>query len=305
MNELTPAGRAGPAPELPLTPEECLAFQAELWKLLEGQTARYTIGESTSVPVETAQELLESLCFTLRVDETDTARIRLLLQEKDLDQAYRRGFQLMDTKVRQGQLLWQAVCENLPDIENRSLHDTLRSIGTFWQRYDRRYFAHQIPCDIDYQLCRPVPESLRGVDYVMEYLRRLWLENGFLRRFDPRLAVRLLNRYCPGYRELLINLFEPVAVNALGLVLLGVDPRGLDITEGDRERLSLLLEPLPRSRAEILLLDASTRLCAALSMDGAARQYLGDLAKSLFPRIAAAMDAGALDGVFLSLAAGE
>lgn len=295
------AGGDGSVLQRPLTPEERLAFQAKLWRLLAQQTARYTIGDSTSVPAETAQELLDSLCFTLRVDEADTGRIRLLVQE-DLDQAYQQGVRLLEVKVQQARALWQAVCENLPEIPNTALRDTLRSIGTFWQRYDFRYFAHRIPCDIDYPLCCPVPEELQGVDYVGEYLRRLWLESCFLHRFAPPRVVRLLNRYCPDYRGLLINLFEPVAVNALGLMLLDADPRGLDITEQDRARLSALLEPLPRSGAEKLLLDASARLCTVWPLDGnGERQYLARLAGSLYPRIAVALDAGTLDGVFLPL----
>jgi hypothetical protein len=73
-----------------------------------------------------------------------------------------------------------------------------------------------VPCDIDYQLCRPVPEDLLGVEYVNEYLRRVVLENDFLRRFPKEPVIKLLENYCPDYRGLLINLYEPVATNALG-----------------------------------------------------------------------------------------
>ena len=39
----------------------------KLWQLLERQTQRYTMEESASVRVETAQELLESLLYCLRL----------------------------------------------------------------------------------------------------------------------------------------------------------------------------------------------------------------------------------------------
>ena len=62
-----------------------------------------------------------------------------------------------------------------------------------------------------------MPETLRGVDYVNDWLRRLCLEQNFLDRFDPALVRAVLDRSCPDYRGLLINLYEPIAVNALGL----------------------------------------------------------------------------------------
>ena len=143
----------------------------------------------------------------------------------------------MEAKAKYARSLWQAACLTLPGIENQSLLDTMKSIGGFFKKYDCRFFAHQIPCDIDYQLCRPAPDSLMGVDYVIEYLRRICVENDLLRRFDPALTVRLLDLYCPDYKGLLINLYEPVAANALGLALTGGDIRKLEVSEGERERL--------------------------------------------------------------------
>ena len=48
-----------------LTQAEQQALQAKLFALLARQVRNYTKGESDSVPVETAQALLDSICFTL------------------------------------------------------------------------------------------------------------------------------------------------------------------------------------------------------------------------------------------------
>lgn len=58
-------------------------LMSRLWSLLAKQTERYTMGESTSVTVETAQELLASLWHTLTVamDETNTPYTRLLTDD--------------------------------------------------------------------------------------------------------------------------------------------------------------------------------------------------------------------------------
>ena len=51
----------------PYTAAEQVVIQGKLWQLLERQTQRYTMEESASVRVETAQELLESLLYCLRL----------------------------------------------------------------------------------------------------------------------------------------------------------------------------------------------------------------------------------------------
>ena len=107
-------------------------------------------------------------------------------------------------------LLWRSLAA-APLPENRSLHDTLRSIGKGFRRYDTRFFPQRFPCDIDYQLALPVPESLLGIDYVNRYLTHLTAESILLSAL-PRQEVRAaLERSCPDWRGLLINLYAPSA----------------------------------------------------------------------------------------------
>jgi hypothetical protein len=191
----------------------------------------------------------------------------------------------------------------VPKIENLSLRDTLRGIGGFFKRYDHRFFAHQIPCDIDYQLCHAVSDELRGIEYLNEYLNRLIIENDFLRKFDEHLVIKLLKSYCPDYRGLLINLYEPAVVNAIGLALTAGDAFPLDITDDDRARLAALFAGLPESGARKALTDSAERLSSSLDIeDISAKEYLSQTAAELWPRIAAALRSGKLDGIFLSIA---
>lgn len=295
-NELTASGTGQP-----LTPEEQLSFQAWMWRLLAGQTSRYTMNQSSSVTQETAEELLESLLFTLKIDQKAPEYIRTLLP-KDPKTAYEQGLRSLKRKVAEGRTLWEQCCMCLPEPENQSLHDTLRSIGGFWKQYDLYYFAHRIPADINYPLSRPVPETLQGVDYVNTYLRRLLAENRFIRRFAPDRVLRLLYSYCLDFRELPINLFEPVAANAVGLVLAGQDPLLLDVTDADRATAGEWLD----FRSETALPDAARRLCTVLEIrDPEEQRCLARMAESLGPRIRAARDGGNLSGVFLPLDAGE
>ncbi|MEG2597380.1 MAG: DUF6179 domain-containing protein, partial [Oscillospiraceae bacterium] len=42
-------------------------FQSQLWILLAQRTERYTMGDSSSVPVEIAEELWKSICYCITV----------------------------------------------------------------------------------------------------------------------------------------------------------------------------------------------------------------------------------------------
>ena len=288
-------------PEVPLSAQEHFLAQARLYTLLAMQVRRYTGGESSSLPSAVARELLASVLFCLdSVPEHAGAWEHILLTQEP-EQALAAGLRRLEKNTAQGERLWQQLCCHLPPVENRSMTDTLRSIGTFWKRYDIRFFAHQIPCDIDYQLSIPVSEQLQGVAYVNRYLTHLAIENGFLRQFTHEAMVPVLERYCPDYQGLLINLFAPVAAAALGLCLLNREPWQLRLCMEDCAGLRLLFHEKNHAETENLLVQAAERLAAytGAEEDAAARTYLITYARTLSPRIQSAAGTQTFVGIFL------
>ena len=69
---------------LSLTIQDWEELQAKLVALLARQARNYTKGESDSVPVETAQALLDSICFTLGLDLEDPGERGRELLARDL-----------------------------------------------------------------------------------------------------------------------------------------------------------------------------------------------------------------------------
>lgn len=305
MREIDLITSAGHLTETALSDEEMLAVQVKLWQLLARRTRKYTKGDSTSVPVETAEELLKSLCFTLGEylkEKGQTPKLLLDAELEELNKLFNCGVKVIEGKIETGKELWRSACLGAPSVENLSFRHTLQSIGGFFRYYDYRFLAHQIPCDIDYQLCRPVPDHNLGIEFINEYLRRVIIENNILRPFETGLVIRLLERYCPDYKGLLINLCEPVIVNAIGLTLIGTDPLTLDITESDRIALAGLFRQLPEKRARLALEEAAGQLCLALGIKEPVHQdYLAWTSADLYPRLSAALPHGDLKGIFLSL----
>ena len=270
---------------------EYLALQERLWVLLARQTELYTMGESTSVPAETARALLASITLSLKLHlEAEGSTPDILLQE-DPGVLLRAGEAAVRRQVERARLQYARARRCLFQEENRSLAETLASIGGFFRAYDPRYFAAELPCDIDYQLCRSVPEENRGVLYLRAYLDCLLTEDAFLRRFSPAAVRRVLAVY-PEHRELLINLYEPVADAALGLTLTEGDLFTLDMTAEGKARLTAMLSPLPQRERRRLLVQAGEKLARRLELGPAAAAYLGDTAAALLPRIEAVLAQG-------------
>lgn len=284
-----------------LSGESFGTIQGKLWQLLAKRTARFTMQESSSVSVETAQELLESICFTLRIFLSENHGTQKLLETANLEELLQAGQKILEAKSGATRQLWQLTCMSAPSTQNISYRDTLQSIGSFFKHYDYRFFAHHIPCDIDYQLCHPVPETYVGVEYVSEYLHRVLTENQILHCFDSERVKALLESYCPDYKGLLINLCEPVIINGIGLSLIGSDPRLLNITDSDRENLAARFELLPEPEAQVALRKAALHFCRALKQtDPFTIDYVTKTATSLYPRLAVALSFGDLSGLFLS-----
>ena len=284
-----------------LTKEDEERVQAKLWQLLKRRTELYTMGDSSSIRVETAQELLRSIDFCLSLYLKQSKNTKKLLVTADLEELFALGQKAIEEQLELGKRLYNRACLTAPEIENLSYRDTLRSIGGFWGRYDYRFFAHLIPCDIDYQLCNPVKESMLGIEYLNAYLGRIIIENDFIGRFEIKPIESLLNNYCSDYKGLLINLYAPVATNAVGLALLQGEVKALNITAEESRRLTELFSHLSLTPAKKALHEAALHVSSQLQIsDPSSVRYLRKTAEELYPRIEAALPHGNLGGIFIS-----
>lgn len=267
-------------------------------RLLERRAAIYVMGDSTSVPTHVAADLMRSAAFVLGID-LESAEIPRRLLAADLEDEFRRGLAQVERKVALAGDLWRRVVAATPPIPSIALRDTLAAIGDFPRVYDYRSMAHEIPVVFDYPLCHAVPETLLGVDYISEYLRRLFLEAEFLRLFAADACVRVLEHASPDFEGLLVNLYEPVAANAIGRALLGEDPRPLRISDEQRDAIALRLRPLTPGQRERAMREAAQSACDALGVrDPAAVEYLLALVPELMPRVEVGLAHGDLRGVF-------
>ena len=170
----------------------------------------YANGAGSVTRAEAAQ-LFASLSFVLDLDANgpgaDAAAVAELA-ESNPDELFRRKQAKIASRVNKALETWRLICETMPPLRNVSLRDTLTSIGDIKSHYDTYFAAHEVPCDIQYQLSTPVDESLRGIDYIQAWLNQLLRETQYIAQFTPESCAKALEQSCPDYKGLHVNLYD-------------------------------------------------------------------------------------------------
>ena len=213
------------------------------------------------------------------------ASVEYVLDEDcGLTAQFDRGVERIRHRAEQTRALWSQVRASVPRPTSRSMLDTLKSIGRSFDLYDPVLSAHVVPCDIDYQLALPVPDSLLGIDYVHEYLRRLSIENSLVVRIEPEALTSLLDSWMPDWRDLVVNLYEPVAYALLKSALMAnavevICPDSSSRQEGIDSAASVLNARSNARFSRASILQAASDVADNLALDVDARSYLFDFAR--------------------------
>lgn len=267
-----------------------------LYILLSAQCKSFTGGQSSSLSVETVEALLSSICFSLSCFASKYGQNALL--EIPLEKALEGARDILKKRIQLCKTLYLTLLRLPFQPDNVSYRDTVNGMENFFKKYDYYFFADQIPCDIDYQLCLPVSENLWGVEYLMEYIKRLICEGRFCGAFQRYEITALLANFGSRNDELLINVFTPVLSNALGRVLLGNDISTLEVTPDGIGKLFSMFAGLKYEEALPIVDKASKLLCSRVGFSGYNAEYVTESARTLIPRICRCDP----KGLFLSLA---
>ena len=267
-----------------------------LYSLLSAQCKSFTGGQSSSLSVETVEALLSSICFSLSCFANKYGQNALL--EIPPEKALEGARDILKKRIQLCKTLYLTLLRLPFQPDNVSYRDTVNGMENFFKKYDYYFFADQIPCDIDYQLCLPVSENLWGVEFLTEYIKRLICEGRFCGAFQRYEITALLANFGSRNHELLINVFTPVLSNALGRVLLGNDISTLEVTPDGIEKLFSMFAGLKYEEALPIVDKASKLLCSRVGFTGYNAEYVTESARTLIPRICRCDP----KGLFLSLA---
>jgi hypothetical protein len=280
-------------------------IQVELLNLLSKQINRFTFGDSSSVKAEDAQNLLQSICFTIGSilkEKGDTDQALELLETEGLEVLFNKGNELIKSYFSKAKELWNKIKSESLQISNLAYNDTIfTGIKEFFDSYDCRFGAHETNGSIDYPLSNDEMD-LTGIEYIYEYLYHLDMENAFCRRFAPESIEYLMRGCSKHYREDLLNVYEPVLTNLLGRSILNYDLCELYIDEGDRALLEARFSGLTDKELEEVLKNAFFSVMSYFEIsDCNALDYLKKAVYDISRRISNSMALNRLDRIFVTL----
>ena len=168
----------------------------------------YCMGGSSSISSCEARELATSVAYALGIADATADEAARVLDVEDPIALWHDALAKLDTRVNAALGMWHETIVTMPPIRNVALRDTLASLGELKRRYDVRFAAHVVPCDIDYRLSEPVDPRLMGLDYIEAWLTQLLAEARWIAQFDAESCIDVLERACPDYRGLHVNLYD-------------------------------------------------------------------------------------------------
>lgn len=198
-------------PANPLSPEEQQKILGKLYLLMGKQVQSYyrhhNMGNNSSVTVELAQDLMESVEYTINL----AGGVR-----GNLDETLAMGQERLKNKLSHAKSMLALVNATAPHWQTECRWDAIQYLGNYLTHYDYLHLAHKGPDDLFYPILISPPEDMRGIDGCIFYLNILWIENQIMAGVLPDLQTQLWERLPADA----LNPCEYLLMNGMGKAIL-------------------------------------------------------------------------------------
>lgn len=214
-------------------------------------TNKYTSGESSSIPCEKAEMLMEAVLYCIReCFAWNAAGVLSVRNHLSAREAYDKGYAYVMEKVKLAKALYESLLADFEDYGCLNYRKTvLEGLPAFFLNYDIRFCPQDHILTLDYpdMACG---EELRGADRIYTYLSHLCMEKEFLAQFDRQAVCRVLADIQPDYEELYLdNICEAVLFQAVKCVITDSPVRQLEGTVDENRLLRIYFEGDTRGEA--------------------------------------------------------
>ena len=152
---------------------ECLAFLAH-------KVERFNAGDSSSIRVEKAQEIMASNVFTIGLwlkTYQDPGDAITAIHNEPIAELYQKGRKRIDTMVADAKAIHSRMLGQHADSKNVFYRSTIvGGIKGFFKLYCPDFGAHEIHITADYPVCNTMPK-LAGIEFIHAYLSAICCEN--------------------------------------------------------------------------------------------------------------------------------
>lgn len=277
-------------------------IQMDLFVLLADFTDKWNRGESSSIRLEKAQDILSSISFVLGVQLKSyptPEQAVYALRNTSLKSIHEKGMQIIRKKLEISRMTQQRIINNMLKTPNVYYRSTIMGgIHGFFKLYNPLFTAHEIHITADYPVHIGRPD-LNGIEFIESYLHCLEAENAFCALFNPCDIHNLLCGLTQDYQNIPMNLYEPVLLSALGLILTCHIPDRLNLTKSDLKLLYHVFTDKSDIEMQTCLEDSITGLTEIMKITKNSKNYAFIAVKKCIPTIKMAVTMGTLDKVFL------
>ena len=251
----------------PHSPEEQREIMEQMYRLCEKQVKSYHkhrhMGNNSSVPIELAQDLIESIVYT--VDLAGGVHTN-----KNIEEALLLGQKILENRLNQAKSMLELVNGTAPQWQTECRWEALRCLRHYLDSYDHLHMAHKYPENLYYPILISPPEGIKGIDSCLFYLNILWIEN----RIIAGIPDDTLNRFWDHLPNGSPNQCEHLLINGMGKALINA---GLTPLVFQPDEYQQLLSVLLSATVETLQ-SAGNRLCQWLDLnDEPAQNYVHSL----------------------------
>lgn len=283
-----------------LSDQDIERIQLDCLNLLAYKTERFNMGDSSSIPIEKAQNIMNSNLFTIGVwlktyEYADDA-LEAVMKES-ISEIYEKGAKRIDLMVKSSKAVYGKLLERLIDTENICYRETIiGGISGFFKLYSPVFSAQEIHITADYPVYNFMPKQ-NGIEFIQAYVEALYFENQFCLNFTSETIHRLLIGYEKNYKDLIINIYGIVLEAAVVCVISGGDLNNLDIPPEKVDKVSKYFSERSREGIFQSIYEAFSELCRIFQFSEGVKGY-GEKSLSL---IAGKIDAYIKEGMIGTL----
>lgn len=256
----------------PLSPEEQQHVMQQMYMLIGKQAQSYHkhrhMGSNSSIPMELAQELMESVEYTVN-------QVGGIGTHPNAEEALRLGQEILEHKLHKAKSMLELVTATAPQWQTECRWDALRYLRHYLEHYDYLHLAHKGPENLFYPVLISPPENIQGIDSGLFYLNILWIENQIM----SGIPEEVLEPFWEHLPVAALNQCEYLLLNGIGKSLLGAGLDPLTFSPEERTRIVIALF----RATEDSLKAAANRLCQWLKLKD---ENAGKYVEAVIPQLA-------------------
>ena len=285
-----------------LSDRDLASVSDQLMELLAQKAGELTDGTSSSISVETAGELMSSITFVtgVRLKEYECPEHAAeAIRDCSLTDLFQEGLDSVRCKVSRARSVHRRITEGLFETPSVYYRSTVEDgINGFFRLYDPETGAHKLHITVDYPAFSGRPE-LDGIEFIERYLSYIEAEDSFCRLFRPEDVHSLMCGITPDYPSCPVNIFEPVMMAAVGLVICSRPVRTPALCMEDISRLSDVFREKSLIETSIYIEKAVRLMDRELGMSRSSLRYAVSCVPQMAMTVREAMRNSTIDKVFV------